>query len=202
MRNPATAQWRAPVLALTFTSALRARATALRPLVTARRLRPAALCCLARPKRKDALGFTLVEFVLASSLAVLLATALVSVFTRYYSELEQSNQAFVRQQQTQYWLHWLWRDLHRQALVDQRPSYHADQQCLLYGEAGVRIRNTHLQWRPAGATCDSNGWQALHDPAQVRFRALEWSPEALCLTSRSVSGPARLYKECMSWPPF
>ena len=144
-------------------------------------------------------GFTLLELVLASSLSAIASIALMSWFVSFYSALQSNHDEFVKVQHTHYWVHWLWRDMARE--ISFKESVHVDSEgmCLTYGAYGVRIRNRQLQWRPTLAACDSNGWQALHDPSQVQFEDIEWTGDALCLTSRSVSGAPRLHKECVTW---
>ncbi|RUO43041.1 hypothetical protein CWE15_06470 [Aliidiomarina taiwanensis] len=150
-------------------------------------------------RRKPTTGFTLVELVLASALAALFGSALVSWHLHFHNSLKrhQAKQAAV--QAVHHWLHWLWRDV-QNTLVD-NPSdwqYQAQAHCLLYGDVGVRVKSGALQWRPTDASCNTPGWQALTDPSQVRMSKLTLHQQQLCLTA-SLKGQPN-HEACLPWP--
>lgn len=144
-------------------------------------------------------GFTLLEVVLATGLAALLGSALLSwhLHFHYSIQRQQAKQAAV--QAVHHWLHWLWRDL-QNTLTNQPGNWHyqANEQCLLYADVGVRVKSGALQWRPQSASCSTPGWQALNDPKRVRISKLSIDEQQLCLTA-SLKGQPN-HEACLPWP--
>ncbi len=144
-------------------------------------------------------GLTLVEVLLATGLVGLLSSAVLSWHLHFQNSLQQSQLQQQTEQALQHWLHWLWRDLQNTlALAPNNWSYDTSNQCLLYGEVGVRVKSNNLQWRPQQATCDSPGWQALNNPQQIRIARLEITTQQLCMSART-RGQQQV-EACLPWP--
>ncbi|MCO4321672.1 hypothetical protein [Aliidiomarina quisquiliarum] len=144
-------------------------------------------------------GLTLLEILLTTGLVAMLSTALLSWHLHFQHSLHQSQQQQQTEQALQHWLHWLWRDLQNTLVASPHDwSYDTSNQCLLYGEVGVRVKSNNLQWRPQQATCDSPGWQALNNPQQIRIARLEITAQRLCLSAR-LRGQQQT-KACLPWP--
>lgn len=144
-------------------------------------------------------GLTLIELLLATGLVGLLTSAVLSWHLHFQHSLYQNQQQQHIEQALHHWLHWLWRDLQNTlAAAPNNWSYDHSNQCLLYGEVGVRVKSNNLQWRPQQAACNSSGWQALSNPQQVRIARLEVSAQQLCMAAR-ISSRQQL-EACLPWP--
>ncbi|MCC5855593.1 MAG: prepilin-type N-terminal cleavage/methylation domain-containing protein [Idiomarina sp.] len=131
------------------------------------------------------LGFSLVEVLLALALAAGLMTAVV----HWHLSTQSGLRAFEDRAQADYQLHrlatWVWRDAQRH-FEQHGPnnwSFAAVSQCLLYGDAGVRVRSQTLQWRPQSGTCESVGWHGLSDASQVRIAGMRVDDGQWCLSA-------------------
>lgn|GEM_PF-1861050 len=148
--------------------------------------------------RNRASGFSMLELLLASSLATITAMTGIQLFSQVNGQVHAIQTASQAEASFHQMGHWLWRELkHNQQPVDWFPS----SQCLTFGEQGVRVRNGALQWRPERASCSSSNWQSLHDISEFRIERLIWTgseqPQgnrllALCLEATS-AGPQPLH---------
>lgn len=148
--------------------------------------------------RRRASGFSMLELLLASSLATITAMTGIQLFSQINGQVHVLQAASQAEASFHQLGHWLWRELkHNQQPVDWSPS----SQCLIFGEQGVRVRNGALQWRPERASCSSSNWQSLHDTSEFRIERMVWTgaeqPQgnrllALCLEASS-AGPQPLH---------
>lgn len=150
-----------------------------------------------------AVGFTLLELLLAVALSSVLLFAAFSGHSWLWAKAWQGQQ-LVRAEQSAHSLgHWLLRDIRRYGQHSSEPQvvWHEGVACLLYGDYGVRIRAGQLQWRPQEGECQSNGWLGLHDQHGFQVLALEWhssnnprlTGSQLCLRLQAKNGSVELW---------
>lgn len=143
-------------------------------------------------------GFTLLELMLTLALVGLLSIGLVNWHVSFQQSVYQHQEQAQSAEALQHWLHWLWRDVQNTlSATGGHWRFEPHEQCLLYGEVGVRVRAHSLQWRPQAGTCSSTGWQGLSSTEQVQFIGLQVDQAQLCLRGQSLSGYQ--HSACLPW---
>ncbi|WP_194756943.1 prepilin-type N-terminal cleavage/methylation domain-containing protein [Aliidiomarina indica] len=143
-------------------------------------------------------GFTLLELMLALSIASMTVLAGLQVFTQLWAQARLGQQRLDTLQSFYQLGHWSVRAL--QAESRNHPEVQPKQQghCILLATIGLRVRNHQLQWRPEGADCDSNGWHGLHDPSHLRIDGIDWDQHRFCLHGRQ-RGQQQHWSWCYPW---
>ncbi|MCH8492572.1 MAG: prepilin-type N-terminal cleavage/methylation domain-containing protein [Idiomarina sp.] len=152
--------------------------------------------------RKYGYGFSLVELSVALALSSTILLAAITAHSQLWASAWQGQQQ-MREEQSFYALaHWVMRDVRRvlsEAEYESAAARFANQ-CLLYGDHGVRVRNGVLQWRPNQADCESLGWLALHDPqgfkvTHLKFTSLSARDYQLCVSGAAKQKTQHMQKE-------
>ena len=147
-------------------------------------------------------GFSLVELSVALALSSAILLAGITAHSQLWATAWQGQEQMRAEQSFYALAHWVMRDV-RRALGETEYESASAQQCLLYGEHGVRVRNGVLQWRPNQADCESLGWLALHDPygfkvTHLNFAKVSAHDYQLCVTG-AVKQKAQKEQSEMHW---
>lgn len=120
-------------------------------------------------------GFSLLELLLVIALSGPIIYAGLSTHSYFWAKAWQA-QLKTRETQNFYALgHWLVRDL-RYELQNYSSDFQwrEQNQCLLFANKGVRLRNQQLQWKPNEGDCTSNGWLGLHDASGFKVTSFDF----------------------------
>ncbi|TRW50280.1 prepilin-type N-terminal cleavage/methylation domain-containing protein [Aliidiomarina halalkaliphila] len=145
-------------------------------------------------------GFSLLELMLALSIASITLLAALQIFTQMWAQARLGQQRADALQSFYQLGHWSVRAL----LLEQKanptsvPERQAD--CILLGTIGLRVRSQQLQWRPEEGDCETNGWHGLHDPSHLRIDGLQLHSQQFCLQGR-YRGDTASWQWCHPWYP-
>lgn len=143
-------------------------------------------------------GFSLLELMLALSIASITLLAALHIFTQMWAQA-RLGQLRVDTQQTFYQLgHWSVRALLTELQLQPDAELASVGHCILLGSIGLRVRSQQLQWRPEGGDCESSGWHGLHDPSHLRIHGIHLAENQFCITG-SYRGAPDIWQWCYPW---